>query len=288
MAKFASPLRYPGGKRKIAPFIKSLFRENNLVGLDYLEPYAGGAGVALSLLFDEYVTSITINDLDRSIYAFWHSVVHDNERFCEAIQAMSVDIKTWEKQKEIQKEKDTTNLFELGISTFFLNRTNVSGVIKGGIIGGKSQLGTYKINARFNKKDLIERIKKINQYKDRIIVKNSDTKEILSENLTNKFVYLDPPYVTKGKGLYMNYYVTEDHKEISDYLMKGKSNFRWVLSYDNHPLIQKLYARCKKQYSWGLNYSTSQTQGIERVFLHPELKCKKSISALPQLITNDS
>ncbi len=155
---FYSPLRYPGGKTKIAPFIKELFYENNLVGMDYVEPYAGGAGAALTLLFEEYVSTITINDYDRSIYAFWHSIINNTEEFCEKISKTPIDVETWLVQKEIQKNKTNETLFSLGFSTFFLNRTNISGVIKGGVIGGKKQTGKYKIDARFNKSDLISKI----------------------------------------------------------------------------------------------------------------------------------
>lgn len=279
MRRFYSPLRYPGGKAKIAPFIKSIFYENNLVGIDYMEPYAGGAGVALSLLYGEYVSTITINDYDRSIYAFWHSVLNHNERFCSAIENISIDISVWHEQKKIQKDKKNASLFDLGVSTFFLNRTNISGIVKGGVIGGIEQKGKYKIHARFNKADLISRIKKIKQYKERILVTNSDAKAILKSDLSDKFVYLDPPYVNKGKGLYMNYYKEQDHQEIAECL-NTLPNLKWLLSYDNHPLIETLYAKCKKQYLWNIHYATSFSKGSEKIILNNKLKWDTSLNIL--------
>src|SRR3989344_1269509 len=154
--KFYSPLRYPGGKRKLANFFALVCEKNNING-HYVEPYTGGASVALHLLINGYVKEITINDLDRAIFAFWHSVLNDTEKFCNKIKATDITIKNWEKFKKIHKNKEKETLFNLGFATFFLNRANHSGVIDGGVIGGIGQKGVYKIDCRFNKKDLIER-----------------------------------------------------------------------------------------------------------------------------------
>ena len=72
-------------------------------------------------------------------------------------------MKEWEKQKRIYE--NTRSEFLLGFATFFLNRTNYSGVITGGPIGGFEQKGQWKIDARFNKKSLIDRIERISYFK---------------------------------------------------------------------------------------------------------------------------
>ncbi len=170
MDRFVSPLRYPGGKNCIFPFVSNFFYENNLIGGNYAEPYAGGAGLALRLLFEEYVNRIYINDFDRSIYAFWQSITDSPDEFCEWIDKVDVSIDTWNQCKRTQNNKMNSTLFELAKSTFFLNRTNMSGVIKGGVIGGNKQQGKYKMDARFNKENLISRIQKIARFKSRINV----------------------------------------------------------------------------------------------------------------------
>ena len=274
--KHYSPLRYPGGKTKLSPFIKQLFYENELIGYDYIEPYAGGAGAALSLLFGEFVRTITINDIDRSLYAFWHSIITENDKFCAEVEKVSIDIDTWEQQKEVQRNKESANLFTLGFSTFYLNRTNVSGVIKGGVIGGIKQAGKYKIDARFNKLDLIERIKKIGKYKDRINVTNADALELLKSDVKGKFIYLDPPYVKKAKNLYMNFYEEKNHIEIANFLLSHQSNFHWLLSYDQTELISNLYKSCKTTLSWNLGYGPSNRKSKEYLFANKYLKVEKS------------
>lgn len=274
---FYSPLRYPGGKTALAPLIKQIFYENNLVGSEYLEVYAGGAGVALSLLFEEYVSSIEINDLDRSIYAFWHSVVYENNRFRKAIEKIPVTIPVWHKQQKIQLKKEKADLFTLGVSTFFLNRTNFSGIIKGGVIGGINQNGNYKMDTRFNKTTLLKQIKIIGDHKDRIKVTNNNAVDILDTDLSGKLVYLDPPYVQKSMDLYMNYYQENDHRQIADKLLNNDSKFLWMLSYDKNPLIEEIYSSCKKNNLCNIKYSASHSQGNELIYFHPKLKVKKSL-----------
>ena len=274
--EFYSPLRYPGGKTRLAPFFKSLFYENKIVGCDYFELFAGGAGLALSLLFEEYVSTITINDYDRSIYAFWHSVKHENERFCAAIDSTPISVETWFEQRELQKNKNDINLFDLGFSTFYLNRTNVSGVIKGGLIGGIEQLGKYKMDARYNKYDLIKKIARIGVYKDRIAVENEDAIKFIKKIKSGSFIYLDPPYVDKAKDLYMNYYGEREHRDISETLLNLPSDFYWLLSYDENALIHGLYNDCKKKLRWGVGYGPSKRRVEELLFLSKQLKIDDS------------
>jgi DNA adenine methylase len=178
--KFYSPLRYPGGKNKLAKFIALVCEKNNING-HYVEPYAGGASVALHLLFNGYVKEITINDFDRSIYAFWDSVVNHSDKFCKRIEQTEITIENWTKCKRIQENKERASLFELGFSTFFLNRTNRSGVIGGGVIGGNKQKGNYKMTCRFNKRDLIERIKLIKKFRKYIHLENLDALDLIKK-----------------------------------------------------------------------------------------------------------
>ena len=204
--KVLSPLRYPGGKAKIADFIKQVVKDNDLLDGVYVEPYAGGAAVALSLLMDEYVSRIIINDKDRSIYAFWHSVLYDTDRLCQLIEETPVNMETWRGQRELQspENKETVNLLTLGFSTFFMNRTNRSGIIKAGVIGGFDQTGNYKIDARYRKEDLIARIRRIASYADRIELHHEDAADLVNHiaqtEQENTILYLDPPYYKKGRG----------------------------------------------------------------------------------------
>ena len=264
-----SPLRYPGGKGKVADYFKQIFKENLLYDGVYVEPYAGGASVALSLLFNEYASKIIINDIDRSIFAFWHSVLNKTNRLCRLIKDIPLTIDTWEAQKKIQEEKNRHGLLKVGFSTFFLNRTNRSGILGAGVIGGRQQTGKWKIDARYNKAELINRIERIAYYKDKIELHNSDAVELvksLRKKLPKKTLfYFDPPYYVKGKDLYLNYYDDSDHKEIATEINKVNKQ-KWIVTYDNVQPIRELYKNYR-QVKYTLNYSAAKANKGEEVMI---------------------
>lgn len=161
-----SPLRYPGGKAKLSPFIKYVIakKTNNQINT-YIEPFAGGAGIALDLLLNNVVDNIIINDYDKAVYSFWKAAIFETNKFISKIEETDITIKEWMHQKEIYLNNRNKYSFELGFATFFLNRTNRSGIITAGPIGGIKQNGNYLIDARFNKEDLINKIQNIGQQK---------------------------------------------------------------------------------------------------------------------------
>lgn len=243
---YYTPLRYPGGKGKLSSFIKDIFTTNNLLGGVYIEPYSGGAGVALYLLLEGYAENIIINDIDYTIYSFWKTLIDDTEWLCQKIYDTDVSIKNWYIQREINLHPKQFSLNEVGFSTFFMNRTNRSGIIKGGVIGGKDQTGKYKIDARYNKNDLINRILRISKYKSKIEVYNKDAIELsksILQNLGSKCLfYFDPPYFNKSKTLYTNSYTKNDHINVSTFIKQLKCP--WIVTYDDVPSIRRLYEPC--------------------------------------------
>lgn len=280
MSRFCSPLRYPGGKNCVFPFISDLFIKNDFIGHSYAEPYAGGAGLALRLLYEEYIPKAYINDFDPCISAFWRIATEQSNQLIDWIEDTSVDLGVWRKSKDIVKNYKNHSLLEVATATFFLNRTNISGVIKGGAIGGLDQTGKYKIDVRFNKKDLIPRFEKIAKFKDRIIVSNLDGVKFI-QNLNRKkeniFIYLDPPYVEKGYQLYLNSYSENDHIKLSKYITK--LNKDWIMSYDNNQFIVDTYSDYRK-ISYSLSQSTSNRVGKEIFIFDNEIKYASSMKKL--------
>ncbi|MGP1717645.1 MAG: DNA adenine methylase [Methylophilus sp.] len=254
-----TPLRYPGGKSSFAPYVKSIIENNNLRGGVYMEPYAGGAAVGLDLLFNDICERIVINDLDLGIYNFWKSITDMSEHFLELLKETPVTIDQWYIQKNILSAPENYTSLEHGFATFFLNRTNRSGIIKGGVIGGKAQSGDYKLDARFNKEGLEKRIKRVASFSSRIEVCNMDAVDLIFTKASvlpeNALIYLDPPYYVKGKGLYRNYYDHNDHVQIRDAL--NNLNKAWLVSYDSCPEIKKIYSDYH-QVEYGLSYCAHQ------------------------------
>ncbi|HDY7483338.1 TPA: DNA adenine methylase [Vibrio vulnificus] len=260
---FYTPLRYPGGKGKLAYYLKALIEENGLHDGHYVEPFAGGAGVALELMFQEYVRHIHINDLDKAVYSFWLSVIEHTEELCALIHDTPVTIEEWERQRTIIADSENSSPVQLGFATFFLNRTNRSGILKAGVIGGKAQAGKWKLNVRYNKDELINRIQRIAMNRDRIHVYNLDTAEMLKSKLAHlpqdTLIYLDPPYYIKGQGLYRNFYNHDDHVQIRE-ILDGITDKPWVVSYDNAPEISDIYASYRQKV-FDLQY-TAQTKRV--------------------------
>jgi DNA adenine methylase len=272
MATVYTPLRYPGGKSQIAPYFKTLFDRNKLGDSHYVEPYAGGAGVALALLMTEYAKHIHLNDIYYPIYSFWHTLLNQTDVFCNRISTVNIDMDVWREQKSILKDQDNHTIEEVGFAFFFLNRANRSGIINGGVIGGNDQTGNYKIDARFNRKDLIARAEAIARYRHRISLYNLDAEKFLKKTLPKlpkkTIVYLDPPYYCKGSDLYHNSYKPADHQRIST-LVQEQIRHKWIVTYDNHPVINNLYeARRKRVFS--LNYSAAHYQKGKELMIYSD------------------
>lgn len=267
--QFNTPLRYPGGKGKLTGFLRLVFEQNGLMDGHYVEPYAGGAGIALSLLLHSYASCIHLNDLNPAVHAFWESVLNHPEELCKLIKDVDVTMDEWYRQKAILSSPYEHSNIELGFATFFLNRTNRSGIILGGVIGGKNQDGPWKINARFNKTDLIKRIEQIALFKNRIRLYNLDAAELITTVLPKlpkkTLVYLDPPYFVKGQDLYQNHYKRDDHTLIAN-LVKTEIRLPWIVSYDHAPEIAKMYEG-SREIAYGINYSAqNRYKGAEIMF----------------------
>lgn len=263
---YHSPLRYPGGKTSLLPFFEKIIEDHDLQKIIYIEPFAGGAGAALALLLSGKVGRIVINDLDRAIYAFWKSSVLNSAKFIKKIKKTPVTISEWKKQKAIYNDPKAS-IFDLGFATFFLNRTNTSGILGGGLIGGLKQKSKYKIDARFNKDALIERIQQIALYKDKISIFNKDGLQLIGEylNKKNAFIYLDPPYFEKGATLYLNHYKKEDHEALAEKLNNNSDAF-WLLTYDNKKEIKSLYTD-RKIVNFSLNYNAYESRKGREVMI---------------------
>jgi len=272
---YYSPLRYPGGKGRVSDYFKQIYEANSLCGGVYVEPYAGGASVALSLLIDGYASKVIINDIDLSIYAFWHSVINKTEELGRVINDKPVNVNTWDLQHRIQKEREKHDLLELGFSTFFLNRTNRSGILNAGIIGGKSQSSKWQIDARFNKNELVNRIQRISNHREKVQLYNLDAmdliEKIIGELPEKTLIYFDPPYYVKGKDLYLNFYGEKDHISVANKIRKINLQ-KWVVTYDHAGFIKKLYKKHRKM-KYILNYSVSKAhKGEELMIFSDNLK----------------
>jgi len=254
---------------------------NNLIGETYVEPFAGGAGLGLKLLLENEVKKIIINDFDFAIYSIWYCILNFTDDFCKKIEQTEISLEEWDNQKAIYNSK-TQSIFDMGFSAFYLNRTNRSGVIKGGMIGGREQAGKYKIDARFNKESLQDKICQIASKKDKIVLTNMDAAEFISSGFLSHyykiFINFDPPYVIKGSQLYKNSYNEQDHRFLAQLI--SKCSRRWMVTYDICPLTEELYSRFRTA-KIDINYSAgSSVKANEYVFFSNNLMLPQDINLL--------
>lgn len=270
-----TPLRYPGGKGKLAAYVKAIIEANRLYDGEYVEPYAGGAAIALELLFQEYVSRIHINDLSQPVYSFWKAVLNDTDEICRLVRDTPLTMASWDRQKRVFAVPGEHGYVELGFATFFLNRTNRSGILNAGVIGGRDQTGPWKIDARYNAEELVFRIQSIANMRRRIKLTRSDALALLRHGLPRwsdkTLIYLDPPYYEQGRELYYDYYQAGDHAELAAFIRANMADRAWIVSYDNVTPIKELYEGARNiVYNVGYSARTSRV-GKEVMFFSPKL-----------------
>lgn len=271
-----SPLRYPGGKSVLSFFLSQVLYKNEIKDGVYVEAFAGGAGAALNLLLSEKVSTIILNDLDPNVYKFWHSILTKTTRFIDLIRESPIRISEWRKQKDILNSNSSIHSdLRMGFAFFYLNRCNRSGIMSSGPIGGYSQNSEWKINARFRKRGLIERIKAIAERKEQIKLFNEDANDFIlkikkdNRIKTNKtLMYFDPPYYQNGRDLYKLYFNDEDHKKLSKSL-KNLNRYYWVMSYDKVPFISNMYDNFSQKI-WAKNYFANKASIGKELIIHSE------------------
>lgn len=285
MPRHHSPLRYPGGKQRLTPFVLEILEENEIDG-KYAEPFAGGAGVAIELLISGKIKNVYLNDKDYGVYCFWYSIKHFNEEFCKKVETIPLNIKEWRHQREVHRHQDQYNVFEVGFSFFYLNRCNRSGVISGGVIGGLDQTGNYKIDARFNRLELIRRIARLGMFSDSIKVSNLDAKTFVTKFKktfsSNTLLYLDPPYYVKGQGLYLNHYNHSDHADLCLHISKHLEEHNWILSYDAVEPIVRLYDD-RPRFVYDLQYSAAESRIGSEIFIFSDMLSIPGESQIPYI-----
>ena len=259
MYMYYSPLRYPGGKGKLASFMEYMIDQLGHRGGTYIEPFAGGAGIAMELLLRNVVSRIVINDYDKAVWSFWKAILTETDRFVEEIRMVPLTVDEWQKQHEILVTQNDKYSFELGFAAFYMNRTNRSGIIKGGVIGGQEQAKDWKMDVRFKREELVTRIQRIAARKKDIKLYNKDVNSFIKNYVPlyeeNALIYFDPPYFRKGQQLYMNFFNYKDHVRIEQEI-REHVNCDWIITYDYEPQIEEIYHNYNLRL-YDLNYSVS-------------------------------
>lgn len=247
-----SPLRYPGGKLWLASYIERTLELNRIKPVLFVEPFAGGASIALTLLYKNKVNRIALIDRDPLVAAFWHTVFYDTDWLVEQIATLEVTLDQWQslrvKRPEGRRDK--------ALKCLFLNRTNYSGIITraAGPIGGQRQESSYKIDCRFPRSTLISRVRVLGGFRDRVEfvwncswrkaiarISHLQCRGALTAGAHEIFYYLDPPFFNKADRLYTHHFTAKDHWMLRASVTRIGSP--WILSYDAAPTLGLLYGQ---------------------------------------------
>lgn len=273
-----SPLRYPGGKTQLSSLVVDVLRANNLGGGVYAEPFAGGAGAAWKLLFNGDASEVWLNDLDPAIYAFWRTAIKEPDALCQRIRSVRISMAEWHRQRDVLFDAASSRE-DLAFATLFLNRTNRSGILKGGVIGGKDQSGNYKLGCRFNKAELIAKIERIHSYREVIRITRHDAETCLrrwNRELPQRgLINIDPPYYVQGRDLYLSFYSPRDHLRLSK-LVKTL-NVPWMLTYDDVPETESMYNDLPIYRTNLIYYAQVKRRASEILVLSPHLQRPTSL-----------
>lgn len=269
--KTSSPLRYPGGKSAMAGLLAETRRLNSLGDRAIAEPFAGGAGAALTLMFLEEAHEIYINDADPSIYDLWWTLVNRPQPFLAMLSKTRVSMAEWRRQRDVYRSSGRVSRLRRGFSAFFLNRCNRSGIImNGGPIGGIAQKGKWKLDARFTKSELLRRCERISEYRDRIEVSGEDGIQFIERLCPDAtFFFIDPPYFQKGATLYLNALDAEYHEALATQL-RAMPNAAWLLTYDDCPAVRRLYRGWASIRTFTLRYAASERRHGREVLIAPK------------------
>ena len=271
MPTTCSPLRYPGGKTALWRTVAGMLRRDGLEGCRYVEPYAGGAGLALKLLFEGLVSEIYINDINRSVHAFWHSVLNQPDALCRLIELTPTTMDEWRHQRRVQNDRRFSKL-NLGFSTLFLNRVNRSGIISGGVIGGQNQSGYWRMDARYRKPAIVSKVRRVAEFRDRIHLCNLDAEKLMKEldqGGERTLFFIDPPYFHRGASLYTNHYRPEGHESVAETVQGLRCP--WLLTYDDSAEIEQLYSDFRPRRYHLRYFAQNRRQGTELMVTSPGL-----------------
>jgi DNA adenine methylase len=267
----ASPLRYPGGKSALASLLIGVRRLNGLGGHSIAEPFAGGAGASLSLLYLEETSRILINDADPAIYAFWWALTHKSRDFLRMLAETRVTISEWKRQRAIYRTGSSISRVRRGFAAFYQNRCNRSGIImNGGPIGGIGQAGPWKLHARYSRTELARRCAKVAEYRDRIAASCEDGLNTIARlDPNNTFFIIDPPYFHKGPTLYLNTLTAQYHEALAEAL-RAMAGGSWVLTYDDCREVRRLYRGWAVVRPFRLRYTAAQRRVGRELLITPK------------------
>lgn len=269
-----SPLRYPGGKSRAIPQMKSLLPK---AFTEYREPFVGGGSFFIYLRQVYPELKIWINDLNPELYFFWKYAQTDSKKLAEEIFRIKSESTNGQDlfNELLNVNNENLSEFERAVRFFVLNRITFSGVVES---GGYSKLAFV---GRFTDSS-IERVAELGKLLAGIKITHLDYREVLSGGDQEVFTFLDPPYfkATKSKLYGKNGILHTGFNHDQFAIEMKKCNHSWLITYDDSPQIRENF-EFAHIYDWELQYGMNNykqgraNKGSELFISNYELSVKQ-------------
>ena len=234
-----SPFRYPGGKTWLVPRLREWLGSMDTRPKDFIEPFAGGGVISLTVAFENLAERVIMVELDEDVTAVWKTILgKENEWLVNRILTFELSAET----ARDALSKKPKSIREHAFNTLLRNRVSHGGILAPGsgfIKNGENGKG---ITSRWYPETIAKRIRHISTVRSRINLVHGDGIDVMSKhkNDGDAVFFIDPPYTAAGKkaGARLYKHSTIDHEQL--FCMASELAGDFLMTYDNAYGIHEL------------------------------------------------
>ncbi len=235
--KHRSPFRYPGGKTWLVPLVRRWLGSCTKPAKHLAEPFAGGAIIALSALFDRLTEKITLIERDVNVGSVWQIIVNGD---APELAKRIIDFNCTEANalKVLKNEYLPDDILSRAFATIVRNRVQRGGIMAPGASLMRNGENGRGVASRWYPETLRNRLLDLHLLHMSIQFHSGDGIKFIENNATNEDIswFIDPPYTVAGRRLYLHSDI--DHEELFE--ATSKIEGRFMMTYDNNEQIRRL------------------------------------------------
>jgi DNA adenine methylase len=215
-----SPFRYPGGKTWLVPRIRQWLASLPSPPVEFVEPFAGGGIVGLSVIFDGLANRLTLIEKDPDVASVWRVMLNGKGK---ALADRIMEFHLTPESARAVLAASPANLFDRAFATIVRNRVQRGGILAPGASLMKLGENGRGVLSRWYPETLRQRILGVVGIKNKICFEQGDGIAFMEAHKSDKQIawLIDPPYTVAGRRLY------------------------FLMTYDNAPPVQALAKRYK-------------------------------------------
>ncbi len=234
-----SPFRYPGGKTWLVPYIRRWVAHQPARPQEFIEPFAGGGIIGLTVAFEKLAGHVTLVELDNDVAAVWQTILSSQgDWLAERIASFGLTPAT----VQAALSQPAPSLREQAFQTILKNRVNRGGILAPGAGRIKQGENGKGLLSRWYPQTLRKRILDIVAVRDRITFVHGDGLESLRQNAhrSDALFFIDPPYTAGGKKAGNRLYTHHelDHAELFGLADRLAGDF--LMTYDDAKDVRDL------------------------------------------------